>query len=287
MIILTAASMACCHQKEKPAESIGTAASVEAGSTEAQDASEDRSKNSENDLLTGESVLIGDFTVLSQLPELPTGCEVTSLTMALNYAGIPADKCDIADNYLEKGGVGEVDFRVAFEGDPRDEASYGCYAPVIVKAANQYLSANGYSMKAVDLTGTDFDALLSYPDDATPVIIWGTVDCEEPVNRTTWIVDDVELKWYSPEHCMVLLGYDDQQVAVADPLKGEIVKFDRELFKARYNDLFQQAVVIVSDDDPSGKAADATQENAAEESDDDAAYDAENDAPEESAEQLK
>ena len=75
------------------------------------------------------------FTAICQYPELPTGCEVTSLSMVFNHYGHPCDKCDIADYYLTKGEVGTVDFHEAFEGDPRDESSYGCYANVIVKAA--------------------------------------------------------------------------------------------------------------------------------------------------------
>ena len=95
-----------------------------------------------------------------------------------------------------------------------------------------------------DITGVEFEQLFSYLDENIPVIVWGTVDCEEPVNRTTWVVDGKELRWYSPEHCMVLVGYGDTQVTVADPLKGALVSFDRETFKSRFYALFQQAIVI-------------------------------------------
>ena len=39
---------------------------------------------------------------IMQLPELPTGCEVTALTMVLNFFGHDADKLEIAQDYLEK-----------------------------------------------------------------------------------------------------------------------------------------------------------------------------------------
>lgn len=190
------------------------------------------------------TAMVQNFPVLNQYPELPTGCEVTSLTMVLNFYQLAADKCDIADNYLEKGEVGAVDFRVAFEGDPRDENSYGCYAPVIVKAADAYLTANNSTMKATDLTGTAFADLFQYIDKGIPVIVWGTLDCEEGHYSVTWEVDGKELTWFTPEHCMVLVGYSDYQVWVADPVHGDIRVYDRELFRVRYESLQQQAVVI-------------------------------------------
>ena len=49
---------------------------------------------------TPDTYLISDFEVELQMPELPTGCEITALTMALNYYGCPADKVEIAERYL-------------------------------------------------------------------------------------------------------------------------------------------------------------------------------------------
>lgn len=42
------------------------------------------------------------FRPIIQYPDLPTGCETTSLTMVLNYLGYPVDKLDLADHYLDK-----------------------------------------------------------------------------------------------------------------------------------------------------------------------------------------
>lgn len=43
---------------------------------------------------------IENFDIILQLPELPTGCEITSMTMALNYYGLNADKVTMATKYL-------------------------------------------------------------------------------------------------------------------------------------------------------------------------------------------
>lgn len=188
--------------------------------------------------------LVDVFTVISQYPELPTGCEMTSLTMVLNYYGISADKCDIADNFLLKGDVGAVDFNAAFVGDPRDPSSYGCYSPVVVNTANSYLAYKNSELLAVDISGKELEELFLYIDNNTPVIVWGTQDCKEGYYSVTWNVDGQDLTWFTPEHCMVLVGYDDNNVWVADPIYGELRSYNIYIFKEAYNSLNKQAVVL-------------------------------------------
>lgn len=184
------------------------------------------------------------FQAVSQYPELPTGCEVTSLAAVLNFYGIDIDKCDIADNYLEKGDVGTVDFHEAFEGDPRDESSFGCYAPVIVKAAEKIIAERQVGLQVTEVSGSELDSLFEYIDKGVPVIVWGTQDCQPGQYTLTWNVDGRDLTWFSPEHCMVLTGYSDGSVWVADPIYGEIKQYDRAVFQSCYDSLYKQAVVI-------------------------------------------
>lgn len=183
---------------------------------------------------------------LSQVGKLGTGCETVSLTMALNYNGIQADMYDIADNYLPKGEVGSTDPSQAFVGNPRDNKSYGCYSPVITKTANSYLSAKGSSLKATDISGSELESLFSYIDKGKPVIVWGTQDCKQGSYTVSWTVNGKQIQWYSPEHCMLLVGYNtkNSKVSVCDPLKGSKVEYDLNTFKERYNALKKQAVVI-------------------------------------------
>lgn len=194
--------------------------------------------------VTEKKVILKNFSPICQYPELPTGCEMTSLTMVLNFYGISADKCDISDNYLEKGAVGTVDFRKAFVGDPRDESSYGCYAPVVANTANKYLQVVGSEYKATDITGTTLEKLFSYIDNNTPVIIWATQYMREGHQSVTWNIDGKDLTWITPEHCMVLVGYSDNYVFIADPLFGEVKSYDKTTFNNRYQTLYSQAVII-------------------------------------------
>ncbi len=194
---------------------------------------------------TGTQKIIQNFGVITQLPELPTGCEVTSLTMLLNYSGINADKLDIADNYLTKGEYGVTDPRKAFVGDPRtEENSRGCYAPVLVEAANKYLAAQGSDKTALDISGRELESLFPYIDKQIPVIVWGIMDCQQSEVVNIGEADGQPISWVRPEHCMVLIGYDDSHIIEADPYHGTTITYDKEQFRSGYNDLFKQAVVI-------------------------------------------
>ena len=186
-----------------------------------------------------------NISCILQNPELPSGCEVTSLTMALNYNGYSVDKLTLADNFLPKGEVGKTDYNIAFVGNPRNNSSFGCYAPVIVSTANKYLNSVGSSKKAVNVTGSELENLFKYIDQDIPVVIWATNRMKAPYISRTWYVDGKELSWKSNEHCLLLTGYDKNKnvVYTADPLRGNIT-YDLNLFNQRYIQMGMQGVII-------------------------------------------
>lgn len=182
---------------------------------------------------------------IMQNPQLPSGCEITSLAMVLNYNNYTIDKLTLSDNYLPKGKVGKTDFNKAFVGNPRSKSSYGCYAPVIVNTANKYLKEKGSSKRAINLTGIKLTSLYSYLDKDIPVIIWATNHMKSPYISKTWYVDGKKLQWKSNEHCLVLTGYDKKKnvVYTCDPLRGK-VSYDESLFEKRYIQMGSQSVII-------------------------------------------
>lgn len=186
-----------------------------------------------------------DASPLLQLPELPTGCEITSLTSVLNYLGYSVSKGTMADYYLPKCNPGEGSFRDYFIGNPRDGNSFGCFADPIVTAANSYISQNGGEYQAKNISGSDFSTILNYVADGTPVIVWGTMYMEQAYLTAAWYVNGEEIRWIAQEHCMVLIGYDlsSWTVTVSDPLQG-IVNYDLSLFIERHKEMLSQAVVI-------------------------------------------
>lgn len=185
-----------------------------------------------------------------QNPELPTGCEVTSLTMAMNHAGIAAEKTDLADNWLDKGEYRASDYKKVFVGDPRSTFAYGCFSDVIVNCAEKYFTAKGISMHAENLTGTSPEQLYRYVSRGKPVIVWATGNMEECYYNRQWT--DAEtgnlITWILNEHCLLLTGYDKQQnlVYVNDPMKGKTA-YPMDVFEYRYRQLGLQAVILAED----------------------------------------
>ncbi len=177
-----------------------------------------------------------------QSPELPTGCEVTSLAIVLNYYGYNIDKCDLSEYYLDKGLIGETNPNDAFLGEPRYDDSYGCYAPVIVNCANYYLNGD---RNVINLTGTSFYDLLDYINNGVPVIVWATTNMVNSYYSTTWDLPDGEFTWKANEHCLVITGYDynSQLIFVADPVAGN-TEYDMNVFADRYEQMGCQAVII-------------------------------------------
>lgn len=197
-------------------------------------------------LRNGDSRIQLEAESILQYPELPTGCEVTSLTMALRFAGYDVSKEELADRYLDKASPGTVSYKAAFWGDPRQAESFGCYAPVIVNAANKYLTEQKSPKRAYDLTGTSLDDILAEIRMGCPAIVWGSMYInEEIIFSYGWDIDGETVMWPSNEHCMLLIGFDTEKnsVIVCDPLEG-IVSYDKNAFQHHYETLEQQAIVI-------------------------------------------
>lgn len=181
-----------------------------------------------------------------QNPELPTGCEITALTTVLNYLGYDVTKTEMAKNYLKKDYMGRVGFDKAFIGDPTWDEGYGCFAPVIVNAAQNYLNEHDMEYSAWDISGKELEELFEYISSDIPVIVWASMGLMEVYKRPAFVdAEGNQIYWYDNEHCVVLCGYDleAETVTVCDPLEG-IVDYDLERFKYIYDKLEKQAVII-------------------------------------------
>lgn len=190
-----------------------------------------------------------------QTPELPTGCEITSLTMALNYLGFDADKLVLADEFLPKGEYRKADFHKVFVGDPRERNAYGCTAPVIAETAENYLKTQfrGDEVTVKNISGCTADTLYCAVDNEVPVVVWASIGMGEIIpNLVSWTDEETgeTISWQGGEHCLLLTGYDKKSklVYVNDPLCGAVT-YDMKTFEKRFEEMQRNAVVIIENNE--------------------------------------
>ncbi len=182
-----------------------------------------------------------------------TGCESVTAVMLLQYLGCDISIYDFIDNYLEKEPFTESDGVLygpspyeKFVGDPYDREAMGCYAPVIQKAMQRVLG-DGY--RVLDETGSDIEYLLrSYIDRDMPVALWATIDLRDIIVGPSWTLRDSgeSFTWLSNEHCMLLVGYDDEHYIFNDPWNNNgIVAYDKATVEDRYIKQHRQAVTVI------------------------------------------
>ncbi|MBT2690483.1 C39 family peptidase [Bacillus sp. ISL-47] len=169
-----------------------------------------------------------DAPAVNQFPELPRGCEVTSLSMLLQHAGIQADKITLAKEIKKNPEPYTIENGKIYFGHPNDgfvgdmysfdNPGLGVYHKPVKELAEKYLPG---SIK--DLTGSDFTELKIHLSDGRPVWV---------ITNTAYRVlsEDFFQTWHTPsgtiqitykEHSVLLTGYDQEYVYFNDPLTGE------------------------------------------------------------------
>ena len=193
---------------------------------------------------------------IDQSVKYPTGCESVSTVMLLQYLGydISVDKF-IAD-YLEmkafeerEGQLFGADPNLYFCGSPYDKDSFGCYAPVICKALEK---AIGDKYETRNETNTSVDELIrKYIDADMPVIFWACINMREPIVGPEWKLFDSEevFTWISNEHCMLLVGYDEDGYYFNDPHENRgLIRYEKELVENRHKAQYSMAVGVCRKD---------------------------------------
>ena len=189
---------------------------------------------------------------IDQSEKYPTGCESVSTVMLLQHLGydISVDKF-IAD-YLEmkdfeerEGQLYGADPNLYFCGSPYDKDSFGCYAPVICKALTK---AIGNEYEIVNETDTPIEDLIKkYIDKNMPVIFWACINMREPIVGPQWkLLDSGEtFTWISNEHCMLLVGYDEEGYYFNDPHENRgLIRYEKELVENRHKAQYSMAVGV-------------------------------------------
>jgi uncharacterized protein YvpB len=144
---------------------------------------------------------------VSQLPNMPSGCEVASVAMMLNHAGIAVSKEELAAALPYASDPNE-----GFTGSVYSAGGYG-FGGIIWPPALLGL-VEGYRGSAVDLTGESWEVVRGFIDAGKPVCVWfseGGLD-----------------------HTVLLTGYSDSAVWLNDPLVDKDVELDLDTFLTQW-----------------------------------------------------
>jgi uncharacterized protein YvpB len=189
--------------------------------------------------------------LIAQMPELPRGCEVTSLAMMLRYAGVKADKMTLAKQVKKdltpyRKVNGKVYFGNPYNGFVGNmytfsKPGYGVYHGPIADLAQKYLGKE----RVVDLTGREFESILDAINKGTPVWVVANTHFKKLSSSyfQQWNTPTGKVSITYKEHSVLVTGYDNLYIYFNDPLKKvknrRVLKTD---FKAAWIQMGKQAV---------------------------------------------
>lgn len=165
---------------------------------------------------------------VNQWPELPNGCEVTSLSMLLQFEGIDVNNTTLANEIARAHTPRKIVHGVTVQwGDPNDgfvgsmrdfDDGYGVFNGPIDALAQKYLGAD-----VDDQTGRSSKTLWEDLATGRPVEVWTNVWFEHlpSYDWMTWQSDHGPVRATMEEHAVVLVGYSKHEVYINNPENGD------------------------------------------------------------------
>ncbi len=140
--------------------------------------------------------------LISQLPELPTGCEITAVTMILQFSGIEVDKMTLAKEMP----LHPSDPTQGYVGNPYETSGWTIYPQALSELIVKYTG------NVRDLTGLDLLALEQQLNEKKPIVVWVS-----PLHGFT-------------VHALVLTGFDQTYYYYNDCWSNQREKMKKEDF---------------------------------------------------------
>lgn len=186
--------------------------------------------------------------IISQYPELRSGCEITTLAMMLQYYGIKTNKLALVPEMKYDKTPVTIDSNnkitywgnpnLGFVGDVTGRAKgFGIYHTALIDLLKKYIPT------AVNLTGKSFEALEDKIAEGIPVEVWTTIKYQDSVVWSVWDTSIGPIRTTFSEHAVLLVGYDKDNVYVNDPYSGlSQVKINKALFIRTWEMMEKQAI---------------------------------------------
>ncbi|MCC3648543.1 C39 family peptidase [Cytobacillus oceanisediminis] len=131
--------------------------------------------------------------LVKQLPELPTGCEITAITMMLQYKGVNADKVKLAKEMPKHYSSPYL----GYVGDPFTKFGWTIYPTALMGITKKYAGSS------VNLSKKSNATIEKQLYNRKPVVVWVS-----PMHGFT-------------VHAITLTGYDNNDYYYNDPWTGQ------------------------------------------------------------------
>ena len=213
-----------------------------------------------NDLLIGyqshsdvETIVANEYRLPVPLfnqradPPLEYGCEVTALSMILQYYHLDYDKNDLAEKIKKEpyqynsGEFGDPD--IGFVGDMTGEKpGSGVNVGPIYDLANELVEE---PYEVFNSTGTKVDELLEIVQNGSPVWTIVSTDYEVPNEKDfiDWPTKNGMKKFLPKHHSAVIIGFSPDKVFLNDPY-GLVQEVEREKFEQLFEKMGKQSLYI-------------------------------------------
>lgn len=187
-----------------------------------------------------------DVPLENQMPDLPNGCEVTSLSMLMNYYGIKVNKNELAENiqhvnFFTDGGKYRGNPNQGFVGHMSIANAGWC-----VYNGPLYNDARKYTTHIENITGSDFLSLLKLVSNGHPVLIITTTTFNRVNDMQTWDTNTGKVNVTPSSHACVITGYSKPKkvVYVNNPYGYKNQPVNWKNLQASYNQQGRQALYI-------------------------------------------
>ncbi|WP_282941672.1 C39 family peptidase [Paenibacillus sp. RC67] len=189
-----------------------------------------------------------DAPAIRQYPELPSGCELTSLTMLIQYFGVDKSKMELVPELkkdptpLKRNGDGSIAYwgnpNTGFVGDITGASKgFGIYHGALLELQKKYIPT------AKDFTRLPFEQLEDQLRDGIPSVVWTTINYQVPDKWVVWDTPIGPIQTTFMEHAVLLVGFDEENVYVNDPYNGKSkVRIDKTQFLQTWEAMGSQAL---------------------------------------------
>ncbi|SDM12237.1 C39 family peptidase [Sediminibacillus halophilus] len=188
---------------------------------------------------------------IMQYPELPRGCEVTSLAMLLQYNGVEVSKLKLAEQVEKDTTPFQQNENGIYFGNPSngfvgdmyslDKPGFGVYHQPIARLAERYLGDRVH-----DFSGGHFYEIFKYLHNQQPVwIITNTTFKKLPEKEfQTWNTEQGTINVTMKEHSVLVTGYDESYIYFNDPLAKQQRKAPINAFREAWVQMGKQAITV-------------------------------------------